>query len=133
MHRGEQVRQAVDNSGVSITRIAKALDVSRRTVYNWMDDPQMDHSRVEQIGKVIKVDFTEVLESYQGSTFGSIASIQSPDWHTDNNLIKRMLDSHGRELDMMRTELKSLVKKIDNQRLRIQDLEESQKNIPVTD
>jgi transposase-like protein len=58
-HRGEIVRQRIDQQGVKMGVIAKNLGTDRSTLYRWLDQANMDVNKVEQIGKVIKWDFRE--------------------------------------------------------------------------
>lgn len=42
-----------------ISRIAKNLGVSRSTIYNWYDKPDISWDHIFQIGKIINHDFME--------------------------------------------------------------------------
>ncbi len=56
MHRGEIVQKAVEESGISIVKIADKLKVSRSTLYAKFDDPLLDWDMIIKIGKVIRED-----------------------------------------------------------------------------
>jgi predicted transcriptional regulator len=50
--------QAIRQSGISITEVARRLNKSRRHLYNLFDDPNISLNIVLQIGKIIHHDFT---------------------------------------------------------------------------
>jgi hypothetical protein len=58
LHRGEIVEEAVRQSGLSLTVIAKRLGKSRRHLYNLFEDPHLSLDTILQIGKIIRCDFT---------------------------------------------------------------------------
>jgi predicted transcriptional regulator len=60
-HRGEIIEQAVRQSGYSITQVAKRLGKSRRHVYNLFENPQVPIETMLEIGRIIHVDFTDLL------------------------------------------------------------------------
>jgi predicted transcriptional regulator len=60
LHRGEIVEQVIRNSGLSITRIAKRLDVTRATMYNYFEDANLNLDTVAAIGKILNYDFPEI-------------------------------------------------------------------------
>jgi predicted transcriptional regulator len=59
IHRGELVEEAVRQSGMTLTEVAKRLGKSRRHLYNLFEDPQLSIDTILQIGKIIRHDFTE--------------------------------------------------------------------------
>ena len=61
-HRGEIVEQAVRQSGLSITVVAKRLRKSRRWMYLMFDNPQVDIDTVLAIGTIIHYDFSADLK-----------------------------------------------------------------------
>jgi len=68
-HRGQLVEDAVRKSGFSLTVVAKRLDISRRTLYQWFTYPDLSSRKILKIGKVIGQDFSDQL-----SDLGNIAS-----------------------------------------------------------
>lgn len=58
MHKGRQVEDVVRRSGLTITAIAKKMELSRRTLYQWFTDPDLAASKVLRIGYVLSHDFT---------------------------------------------------------------------------
>jgi plasmid maintenance system antidote protein VapI len=67
LHRGEIVEEAVRQSGLSLTVIAKRLGKSRRHLYNLFEDPHLSLDTILQIGKILYHDFShEIPEIIQG-------------------------------------------------------------------
>ena len=64
LHRGEIVDKALRKSGFSITRLAKALKISRNTLYNKLKNPDLDYEFIVKVGDIIhynfKFDFPEI-------------------------------------------------------------------------
>lgn len=60
-HRGQLVEDAVRKSGFSLTVVAKRLDISRRTLYQWFTYPDLSSRKILKIGKVIGQDFSDQL------------------------------------------------------------------------
>jgi predicted transcriptional regulator len=61
LHRGKRVEKAVRDSGFSITMLAKRLGVSRKTLYNYFEVPDLDFFIVSEIGQLIGNPFTDLL------------------------------------------------------------------------
>jgi len=58
-HRGEIVRKAIYQSGMSITLIAKKIGKSRRWMYQMFENSNISLDLVLQIGIIIHYDFSE--------------------------------------------------------------------------
>ena len=58
VHRGAIVEKAVRRSGYSLTRIAKALEISRTTLCNRFKTPNLSGEFINKVGKLIHYDFT---------------------------------------------------------------------------
>src|SRR5690606_26285933 len=61
VHRGEILRNAVEESGVPITRIARSVNKSRRWLYNQFDKPDVGLDTLIAIGRIIHHDFSSTL------------------------------------------------------------------------
>lgn len=59
VHKGEIIKEAVNQSGISVTQVAKSLHVTRKTVYNIFDRVDVDNDTILKIGQIIHYDFTE--------------------------------------------------------------------------
>ncbi len=68
VHKGEIVKEAITESGVSITRIANAMGVTRTTIYNIFDRIEVDNDTILKIGAIIHYDFTEKLPKLKNLT-----------------------------------------------------------------
>ena len=52
------MRQAVSESGISITKITKKAKFSRSSYYNHIEDPDLSYDVLERYGRAIKHDFS---------------------------------------------------------------------------
>lgn len=59
LHRGRVVELVIRQSSASISDIARALQVSRRTLYNWFETESLDFEIICKIGYVLNHDFTK--------------------------------------------------------------------------
>lgn len=57
-HRGEIVEQAVRQSGLSLTKLAKRIGKSRKWIYDSFQNPNLSIENVIAIGKIIYHDFS---------------------------------------------------------------------------
>lgn len=57
--RGETVKKVVQESGLSITTLAKKINISRAQLYLDFGNPEMSWDRILAIGKVLKHDFSQ--------------------------------------------------------------------------
>ena len=55
IHVGHTVEQAVRSSGMSITALAEKLKVSRKTIYNYFEDEDLDDHTVMRFEKILNV------------------------------------------------------------------------------
>ena len=58
-HRGEIVKKAIYQSGMSITLIAKKIGKSRRWMYHMFENNNVSLDLVLEIGQIIHYDFTD--------------------------------------------------------------------------
>lgn len=58
-HRGEIVKNAIYQSGMSITLIAKKIGKSRRWMYQMFENNNVSLDLILQIGEIIHYDFSE--------------------------------------------------------------------------
>lgn len=58
-HRGEIVKKAIYQSGISITLIAKKIGKSRRWMYQMFENNNVSLDLVLEIGQIIHYDFTD--------------------------------------------------------------------------
>lgn len=58
-HRGEVLRETVNESGLKITEIVKKAKFSRGSYYNHIKDPELPYDTLEKYGKAMRYDFSE--------------------------------------------------------------------------
>lgn len=58
MHRGQLVEKIIRKSGFSLTRLSKKLDISRNTLYNRFENPNLGYRFIMEVGNAIHYDFT---------------------------------------------------------------------------
>lgn len=85
IHRGEIVEQAVRQSGISITNVAKKLGKSRRHLYNLFEEPHVSIDVILQIGKVIHYDFTEVIPEIKKSIHAQEMTDSTSQYETEGS------------------------------------------------
>jgi len=56
IHRGEIVEEAIKESGISKTLIAKRLNIARNTLNNRLDEMNLDWEFIIEVGRVIRED-----------------------------------------------------------------------------
>jgi len=68
-HHGQIVEYIIRRSGYNLCDLAKALNVNRRTLYNWFNQTRLRSDIIFRIGKIIRhnfsVEFPELFLPYQ--------------------------------------------------------------------
>ena len=64
VHRGEIIKNAVQESGYSVTTLARKMKKSRRWMYYIFDKPNVSIDVVIEIGKIIHYDFSKDIKLY---------------------------------------------------------------------
>ena len=64
VHRGEIIKNAVEESGYSVTTLARKMKKSRRWMYYIFDKPNVSIDVVIEIGKIIHYDFSKEIKLY---------------------------------------------------------------------
>lgn len=59
IHRGEIVENAVRQSGMAISEVAKRMNKSRRHIYNLFESPNVPIETILQISKIIHYDISK--------------------------------------------------------------------------
>ena len=57
IHEGEALRVFLDKEKIEITNLAKELNVSRTTVYNWLEMPKLKFDNLQKLRKQLRIDF----------------------------------------------------------------------------
>jgi hypothetical protein len=61
-HRGEIIEQAIRNSGLPISHIAKKLKKSRQWMYVMFENPNVPVETIQEISKIINHDFSDEIK-----------------------------------------------------------------------
>ena len=67
MHKGEIIKAAIIQSGVSVAQIARDMHVSRGTIYNIYAKMEIDNDTIIKIGAIIHYDFSEKIPKLKKS------------------------------------------------------------------
>jgi hypothetical protein len=79
LHQGKTIEQVIRRSGHSFSRVARLTKVSRRSVYNWLNQPQVNPQIIQKIGRVINHDFSiEFPELFSSEDFNTAPSHPNP-------------------------------------------------------
>ena len=72
-HQGQIVEYIVRKNGFSLSELAKALNINRRSLYNWFQAKTLKKSVIHRIGCVLRHDFSkEFPELFLSEDFNSI-------------------------------------------------------------
>lgn len=58
IHMGQLLEKVIRKKGLNISKLAKAIGVDRRSMYNWFAEPELKPGVIEKIAEVIDHDFT---------------------------------------------------------------------------
>lgn len=58
-HRGEIVKQKIENLGFTITHVASKLDIDRQKLYRYFENATLKLEIIMDIGKIINYDFAK--------------------------------------------------------------------------
>lgn len=90
-HKGQIVETRVRASGMSISNVAKALNVNRQTLYNWFAEYDLEPYKILRVGKVIHHDFTEdfpkLINPLGSPAPANLESIESADCAKELNAV----------------------------------------------
>jgi predicted transcriptional regulator len=79
LHQGKTIEQVIRRSGHSFSRVARLTKVSRRSVYNWLNQPQVNPQIIQKIGRVINHDFSvEFPELFSSEDFSEAPAQAGP-------------------------------------------------------
>ena len=66
-HQGEALKQIINNTPYSIVDVANMLEVTRRAIYKYFEQPILKRKVIESIGNAINVDMYATMPSVFGS------------------------------------------------------------------
>lgn len=58
-HQGQIVEYIVRKNGFSLSELAKALNINRRSLYNWFQAKELKRGAIHRIGCVVRHDFSK--------------------------------------------------------------------------
>jgi plasmid maintenance system antidote protein VapI len=76
--RGEIVKQVVSKSGVTITRLAEKLNISRTQLYADFSNPEMSFDRILAIGKILRHDFSKDFKALPPALVEMVNGVEAP-------------------------------------------------------
>ncbi len=95
-HRGEIVKNAIHQSGYSITKLALKLGKSRRWMYQMFDNSNVSLEIVLQIGEIIHYDFTDEIRGFKKSAF---VESRETNYSTPENTVEFWKDKYLKLLE----------------------------------
>lgn len=69
LHRGEIVRKAIYESGITITEVAKCIGKSRRWMYLMFENNNVPLDLILEIGRIIHHDFSHDFKELRNSVY----------------------------------------------------------------
>ncbi|GAB3334206.1 helix-turn-helix domain-containing protein [Hymenobacter humi] len=76
--RGEIVKKVVQESGISVTRLAQKINISRAQLYIDFSNPEMSFDRILAIGKELNYDFSQVFKDIPAGIVSLVNEEPSP-------------------------------------------------------
>lgn len=58
LHHGQVVEKVIRRDGYSISQVARMMNINRRTIYNWFNQPVLRQEIIHKIGMNIMHDFS---------------------------------------------------------------------------
>lgn len=100
-HRGEIVEQAVRQSGLSLTKLAKRIGKSRKWIYDSFQNPNLSIEYVIAIGKIIYHDFSLEINELKNIHFPQFSIENNVDFNENywKNKYIELLEKHNQLLE----------------------------------
>ena len=100
-HRGEIVEQAVRQSGLSLTKLAKRIGKSRKWIYDSFQNPNLSIEYVIAIGKIIYHDFSLEINEFKNIHFPQLSIENNVDFNENywKNKYIELLEKHNQLLE----------------------------------
>ncbi len=109
------INQRVRKSEKDITEIAHILKYDRKTIYNWLDDPELSKEKIALLGYAIGYDFSKDFDDLKGYNFnfeGRQYIVGEP-LPVYGNTSKEDFAELLNEVNYLRQELKAIHSKVD--------------------
>jgi len=81
LDRGQIVKKAINESGISKRAVAKSVGKDYATLYNWFKDQDLSLDKIIQVGRAIKYDFSNEIPE-----ISSMVSEAEPSGYFRNSL-----------------------------------------------
>jgi predicted transcriptional regulator len=78
IHHGETIERIIRREGHSISKIAKLIGISRRSLYSWFLQSQLKVETMNKIGQVMNYDFSKEFPELFGAAAFTETSGQKP-------------------------------------------------------
>ena len=107
MQKGEIIKKLIKDSGLSVTEIARRMNVDRRTIYSYMKKDSLKSETLRQLSKACDKEANYLLRQ-----------MLEEDNDIDQNSIKedpviyKITPNHIKELDQLNKENKKLLRKL---------------------
>jgi hypothetical protein len=100
-HRGEIVKKVVQDSGLSVTRVADKIRISRAQLYIDFANPEMSFDRILAIGKLLKHDFSGEFKELSSSLVSLVNEETTPFASALNDCRDKLLETQAQLIDTM--------------------------------
>lgn len=115
VHRGEILQKAIRESGMPVTRVARAVHKSRRWIYNQFERPDVPLDFLIEIGRVIYYDFSpeipELRRNKSASPPKPKSTLRDPETPYPDNNARYWKDKYLKLLEEHTELLKTLKKR----------------------
>jgi transcriptional regulator with XRE-family HTH domain len=79
IHMGELLEKAMKKKGMSVSAVAIALDINRRTLYNWFKQKTIDKVIMQKISSLMVLD-RHLIEILPNNTILDKSNLQESCW-----------------------------------------------------
>jgi transcriptional regulator with XRE-family HTH domain len=79
IHMGELLEKAMKQKGMSVSAVAIALDINRRTLYNWFKQKTIDKVIMQKISSLMVLD-RRLIETTSNNTILEVSNLQESCW-----------------------------------------------------
>lgn len=77
-HYGEIIEKVIRKNGYNVSELARTAKVTRRSVYNWFNQPRLKQQIILKIGDALQHDFSaEFPELFASGDFGKTPEIRT--------------------------------------------------------
>jgi hypothetical protein len=103
IHRGEIVRKAVQESGITVSHLVEKLRLSRSQMYLDFANPEMSFDRILAIGKIIRHDFSADFKDLPSGLVEAVSGAPVPSAHLLQDCQKKIVSLQEELISALRT------------------------------